>query len=111
MKFGIGQAVPRTEDARLLTGGGRYTDDVSLPGQAYAAFVRSPHAFAAIGAIDSSEALAQPGVLAVNLVLTPEQISFVQDLNVELGAQKAVLPFDQCTDMTLAQEAVKLVKA
>jgi ABC-type nitrate/sulfonate/bicarbonate transport system substrate-binding protein len=55
--------------------------------------------------------LAQPGVLAVNLVLTPEQISFVQDLNVELGAQKAVLPFDQCTDMTLAQEAVKLVKA
>ncbi|QCG98757.1 xanthine dehydrogenase family protein molybdopterin-binding subunit [Azospirillum sp. TSA2s] len=65
MKFGIGQAVPRTEDARLLTGGGRYTDDVSFPGQAYAAFVRSPRAFAAIGAIDTSDALAQPGVLAV----------------------------------------------
>lgn len=36
MKFGIGQPVPRTEDARLLTGGGRYTDDVSLPGQTHA---------------------------------------------------------------------------
>lgn len=68
MKFGIGQAVPRTEDARLLTGGGRYTDDVSLPGQTYAAFVRSPHAFAAIGTIDSADALAQPGVLAVYTV-------------------------------------------
>ncbi|MBF5096162.1 xanthine dehydrogenase family protein molybdopterin-binding subunit, partial [Azospirillum sp. INR13] len=68
MKFGIGQAVPRTEDARLLTGGGRYTDDVSLPGQAYAAFVRSPHAFAAIGSVDASDALAQPGVLAVYTV-------------------------------------------
>lgn len=79
MKFGIGQAVPRTEDARLLTGGGRYTDDVSLPGQAYAAFVRSPHAFAAIGAVDASEALAQPGVLAVYTVadLDAEKIGMI----------------------------------
>lgn len=79
MKFGIGQAVPRTEDARLLTGGGRYTDDVSLPGQAYAAFVRSPHAFAAIGAVDASEALAQPGVLAVYTVadLDTEKIGMI----------------------------------
>jgi aerobic carbon-monoxide dehydrogenase large subunit len=68
MKFGIGQAVPRTEDARLLTGGGRYTDDVSLPGQTYASFVRSPHAFAAIGSIDAADALAVPGVLAVYTV-------------------------------------------
>ncbi|NUB22786.1 hypothetical protein GBZ26_26895, partial [Azospirillum formosense] len=61
MKFGIGQPVPRTEDARLLTGGGRYTDDVSLPGQTYAVFVRSPHAHADIRGIDAVEAAAQPG--------------------------------------------------
>ena len=65
MKFGIGQPVPRTEDARLLTGGGRYTDDVSLPGQSYAVFVRSPYAHAAIRGIDSADAASQPGVLAV----------------------------------------------
>ncbi|MBP2296912.1 carbon-monoxide dehydrogenase large subunit [Azospirillum rugosum] len=65
MKFGIGQPVPRTEDARLLTGGGRYTDDVSLPGQTFAAFVRSPYAHAVIRGIDSADAAGQPGVLGV----------------------------------------------
>jgi hypothetical protein len=52
-----------------------------------------------------------PGHLATGLVLTPEQIKYVQDLNVELGVQKAVLPFDKCADMSLAAEALKLVKA
>ncbi|HYD68430.1 xanthine dehydrogenase family protein molybdopterin-binding subunit [Azospirillum sp.] len=64
-KFGIGQPVPRTEDARLLTGRGRYTDDVSLPGQTYAVFVRSPHAHADIRGIDADAAREAPGVLAV----------------------------------------------
>jgi len=64
-KFGIGQPVPRTEDARLLTGRGRYTDDVSLPGQTYAAFVRSPHAHADIRGVDADAARQAPGVLAV----------------------------------------------
>ncbi len=64
-KFGIGQPVPRTEDARLLTGRGRYTDDVARPGQTHAAFVRSPHAHAAIRGIDSADAAGQPGVLGV----------------------------------------------
>ena len=41
---GIGQRVRRREDPRLLTGKGRYSDDVNLPGQAYMAMVRSPHA-------------------------------------------------------------------
>ena len=62
---GIGKPVRRKEDARLLTGAGRFGDDVNLPGQAYAAFVRSPHAHARIGAIDTTAALAVPGVLAV----------------------------------------------
>jgi carbon-monoxide dehydrogenase large subunit len=64
-KFGIGQAVPRTEDARLLTGRGRYTDDVSMAGQAYAYVLRSPHAHADILAIDTADALEVPGVLAI----------------------------------------------
>jgi aerobic carbon-monoxide dehydrogenase large subunit len=62
---GIGKPILRKEDARLLTGGGCYSDDVNLPGQAYACFVRSPHAHAAIEHIDTVAALATPGVIAV----------------------------------------------
>ena len=47
-QFGIGQAVTRFEDLRLLRGEGRFLDDVSLPGQAHAVVVRSPHAHARI---------------------------------------------------------------
>ena len=63
--FGIGQPVRRTEDPKLLRGAGRYTDDVNLDGQAYAVMVRSPHAHGILKAIDATEALAMPGVLAV----------------------------------------------
>ena len=62
---GFGQPVLRKEDARLLTGGGSYSDDVNLAGQAYACFVRSPHAHARIERIDTVPALAAPGVIAV----------------------------------------------
>ena len=62
---GIGQPVRRREDLRLLTGNGRYSDDVNLPGQAYAVMVRSPHAHALIRGIDTAAASAAPGVLAV----------------------------------------------
>ena len=65
MKFGAGQPVTRKEDQRLLTGQGRYTDDLNLPGQAYAYVLRSPHAHAAIRGIDTSAAMALPGVLCV----------------------------------------------
>jgi carbon-monoxide dehydrogenase large subunit len=61
----IGQPVRRKEDRRLLTGQGAFSDDINLPGQAYAVFVRSPHAHARIRAIDASAALAIPGVLGV----------------------------------------------
>ncbi|NKB50012.1 MAG: molybdopterin-dependent oxidoreductase [Alphaproteobacteria bacterium] len=64
-QFGIGQAVTRIEDQRLLTGGGRYTDDVNLDGQAYAFILRSPHAHAEIASIDTGAAAAADGVLAV----------------------------------------------
>jgi carbon-monoxide dehydrogenase large subunit len=65
MKFGIGQPVRRFEDSRLLTGRGRYQDDVVLPRQAYAVFLRSPHAHALIRGIDADAARRAPGVLAV----------------------------------------------
>ena len=64
-KFGLGQPVRRVEDLRLLRGLGRYTDDLRTPGAAHVAFLRSPHAHARIGAIDTVAARAMPGVLAV----------------------------------------------
>ncbi|HMK68858.1 MAG TPA: xanthine dehydrogenase family protein molybdopterin-binding subunit, partial [Stellaceae bacterium] len=64
-QFGIGQPVPRKEDPKLLRGEGRYSDDVSLPGQAYATIVRSRYAHGVIRKIDTAEARAMPGVLAV----------------------------------------------
>jgi len=63
--FGISQHVLRREDNRLLTGGGAYTDDLSMEGQAFAAFVRSPFGHGTIGSIDIEEAKDAPGVLAV----------------------------------------------
>ena len=61
----IGRPMPRFEDLRLVRGGGRYTDDVSVAEQTSAVFVRTPHAHASIVAIDTSAARAHPGVLAV----------------------------------------------
>jgi carbon-monoxide dehydrogenase large subunit len=61
----IGARVPRKEDYRFLTGAGQYTDDVTLPRQTYAAFVRSPHAHAKIKSVNAAKAKGAPGVLAV----------------------------------------------
>jgi aerobic carbon-monoxide dehydrogenase large subunit len=61
----IGRALPRFEDRRLVAGRGRYTDDFSLEGQAYAVFVRSPHAHARIASINVAPATSLPGVIAV----------------------------------------------
>ncbi len=63
--IGIGTATPRFEDARLLRGRGRYTDDVQPAGTAYLAVVRSPYARARIAGIEATAARAAPGVLAV----------------------------------------------
>lgn len=60
-----GQRVPRVEDSRLLTGHGRFVDDINRPGMLHACFVRSPFAHATINGIDASAALALPGVHAV----------------------------------------------
>ena len=65
MKFALGQSVPRTEDPRLLTGRGRYTDDFVLPRLAHGYVLRSPHAHARIRSLDIRAAQQMPGVLAV----------------------------------------------
>jgi carbon-monoxide dehydrogenase large subunit len=62
---GIGQPVPRREDAILVQGQGRYTDDLSFERQLFAAFVRSPHAHGHLRAVDTAEAGAMKGVVAI----------------------------------------------
>jgi carbon-monoxide dehydrogenase large subunit len=64
-KFGLSQPMRRIEDPRLLVGGGRYTDDIVMPGVAHGVVLRSPHAAAKILSIDTAAALEVPGVLAV----------------------------------------------
>jgi 2-furoyl-CoA dehydrogenase large subunit len=61
----VGQALERREDRKLLTTGGHFIDDLTLPGVAHAAYVRSPHAHAKIRRIDPRPALDHPGVYAV----------------------------------------------
>lgn len=65
LNFGIGQPVTRTEDPRHLTGGGDYTDDTNIDGQAYARFVRSQIAHGTLKSVDISAASSMPGVLAI----------------------------------------------
>jgi carbon-monoxide dehydrogenase large subunit len=71
MKFGIGQPVRRYEDLRLITGQGRYTDDITLPRMTHAFVLRSPMAHARITRVDAKAARNMPGVL---LVLTGEDV-------------------------------------
>jgi carbon-monoxide dehydrogenase large subunit len=61
----FGRPVKRVEDPRLITGRGRYVDDIDLPGTLHAAFVRSPHAHARIVSVDGSRAVKHAGVVAV----------------------------------------------
>lgn len=70
--FGTGQAIRRSEDQRFLTGAGRYTDDITLKGQAYLYLLRSPYAHGTITELDVSEAKSADGVIAV---LTADDLS------------------------------------
>jgi len=66
MSEGIGAAVKRKEDKRFTTGKGKYTDDIRMENQAYAAFVRSPHAHARVKGIDTAAAEKMDGVIAIH---------------------------------------------
>jgi aerobic carbon-monoxide dehydrogenase large subunit len=83
-KFAAGQSVPRQEDPMLLRGRGHYTDDVALPGQAYAVMVRSQQAHGVIRGIDAEAARKMPGVLGV---YTSEDLK-------AYGPLKCVVPFN-----------------
>lgn len=96
----FGQPVKRKEDRRFLTGNGRYTDDIVLPGMLYAAFVRSPYAHARILRVDASRALAMPGVVAV---LTGEEVKAMSDP----AEQSIKAPYDQLRDYCMAVDTAK----
>src|SRR5262249_55550271 len=72
---GLGSAMLRREDARFIRGQGTYIDDIKLPGMLFGAIVRSPYAHARITAINKTQALASPGVVAV---LTAEDLKPVK---------------------------------
>jgi len=125
----IGRSVPRLEDEPLLKGEGRFIDDIRLPGMLHAAFVRSPHAHAAIRRIDKAAALALPGVHAVFtradlmphlatefMVVGLPSASYRQDLNrpalagdevVHVGQAVAIVVAD---DPYIAEDAAALVE-
>src|SRR5438477_2397305 len=63
-RFGASRSQKRLEDERLLTGKGRYSDDLEFPRQCWLVLVRSPHAHAKLGAVDLTEAKKAPGVIA-----------------------------------------------
>jgi carbon-monoxide dehydrogenase large subunit len=84
MKFGVGQAVPRFEDVRLLLGQGQFQDDINLYGQLYAVFLRSPHAHACIRSIAKGAAANAPSVAAIYI-----GADYAAD---GLGMPKAMMP-------------------
>jgi carbon-monoxide dehydrogenase large subunit len=88
---------PRVEDAALVRGAGHFMDDPRLPNQAYAAFVRSPHAHARVKSVDAEQARKAKGVLAV---LTAEDIKAAGIAGISRhppvagrGGAKMVMPF------------------
>ena len=91
-EYSVSQPVPRTEDPRLLRGGGKYVDDVNLPGQVYGYVVRSPHAHARILKMDIAEAARARGVLSV---LTAKE--YVAD---KLGRMPVLPPPNPLFDMS-----------
>ena len=72
----VGKRVKRTEDPRLIRGLAHYVDDIALPGTLHVAFVRSYHAHAKINSIDTSDALAAPGVFAALRAASADLRSF-----------------------------------
>src|SRR2546428_3581171 len=103
---GIGQSVKRKEDARFIRGRGNYVDDLKLPGMLHMDIARSPYAHARIKSIDTSKALAIPGVLAVitGKDLVPLKLAWMPTL---MSDKQMVLPTD--TVLYQAQEAAAAV--
>jgi carbon-monoxide dehydrogenase large subunit len=92
----VGQRVARQEDARLLTGRGRFVDDVQLPGTLHAAFVRSDVARGRILSIDTTEAATMPGVVAV--YTASDLAPLLHDHRVDLDMHNRDRPFRLLAD-------------
>ncbi|MFI5047737.1 MAG: xanthine dehydrogenase family protein molybdopterin-binding subunit [Acidimicrobiia bacterium] len=116
----IGARMPRREDARLLTGRGRYVDDVALPNLLHVAFVRSTHARATIRAVETGAAAAHPGVRAVltiddlaAVVPVPEGAAGVNSLPLARGAVSFVgdpVALVVARSRAVAEDACELVE-
>src|SRR6266852_7200266 len=102
----IGARIPRLEDRTLLTGSGRFVDDIALPGLLHAAFVRSPHPHALIRNIDAGDARALPGVHAV---LTLDDLAPVMAKRRMLRHSNSGTPLDRYWSFALANGEVSYV--
>jgi CO/xanthine dehydrogenase Mo-binding subunit len=98
----IGQAVKRVEDARLVTGNGRYVADLSRPHMLHAVVVRSPHAHARIRAIATDRALAMPGV--VDCITFADIKDHARPIPMRLGVRDGLVPHLQ---LPLARDTVR----
>lgn len=111
----LGRSPKRAEDARLLTGRGRYVSDIDLPDTLHVAFVRSPHPHALIKSLDASAALAIDGVVAV--VDAAEMAGYLENLRMPVGWPTKDLPADITPyvltprEVCFAGEAVAMVLA
>src|ERR1700741_1059749 len=102
----IGSRIPRIEDEPFLRGGGRYIDDMAVPGLLHASFVRSPHPHASIRGISKDAALALPGVHAV---LTLDDLAPVMAKRRMLRHSNSGTPLDHAWAFALADSEVSYV--
>ena len=100
----IGQSLPRAEDKRLLTGGGRFIDDLSFPNMVHAVTVRSAVGHGIIRSIDMSEALALPGVLAA--ISFADVADYVKVIPIRIGGMPG---FEHFLQFPMAQDRVRFV--
>jgi aerobic carbon-monoxide dehydrogenase large subunit len=100
----VGRSVRRVEDARLLTGAGRFVDDVDRPGQLWMRVVRAPSAHAELRGVDTAAAREVPGVRAV---ITAADFDPVPRIPVRLETADA--PLDDCLQPVLATGKVRYV--
>ncbi|WP_182422256.1 molybdopterin cofactor-binding domain-containing protein [Aureimonas sp. ME7] len=118
-----GRSVPRVEDAALLTGRGRYVDDLPIaPGTLHAAFLRSPHAHAVIKRVDASAALALPGVACVLTADEVRRLSRAMTVGVKADVEAWPIAVDRvryvgepvavvvAADRYIAEDAVDLIE-
>ena len=108
-RYAVGQSVSRLEDPVLLRGEGRYTDDLNLPGQAYAVMVRSRIAHGTITGIDTAEARALPGVLGIYTVADLKAAGVKPKAANVTGANRDGSPVAKPVQYALAEDRVRYV--